>query len=232
MEKKRLLIVIPAYNEAESIERVVNGLINDYSEFDYIVVNDGSKDHTAEICIKNGYNIIDLPNNLGLSGAVQAGMRYAYKYKYDAVLQFDGDGQHRPEYIKEMKELLDKEDADIVIGSRFVDEKKPHSMRMLGSNLISFLIKITSGQKINDPTSGMRMYGKTVIEEFARNINYGPEPDTISYLIRNGIRVKEIQVKMDERTAGQSYLNFGKSIKYMMLQSFSIVFIQAFRRRI
>ena len=116
--------------------------------------------------------------------------------------------------------------------SRFVDEKKPHNMRMLGSNLISALIKITTGKRVNDPTSGMRMYGRRVITEFSRNINYGPEPDTISYLIRNGIRVKEIQVTMDERTAGQSYLNFGRSIKYMVLQCFSILFIQAFRRRI
>ncbi len=229
---KGLLIVIPAYNESESIRGVVDSLRKKYPEYDYIVVNDGSKDNTADICLEAGYNLLNLANNSGLSGAVQAGMRYAYKYGYDAVLQFDGDGQHRPEYIKQMLSVINKDEADIVIGSRFVDEKKPHNMRMLGSNLISALIKITTGKRVNDPTSGMRMYGRRVITEFSRNINYGPEPDTISYLIRNGIRVKEIQVTMDERTAGQSYLNFGRSIKYMVLQCFSILFIQAFRRRI
>ena len=232
MGEKELLIVIPAYNESENIKRVVDNLIEHYSEYDYIVVNDGSKDNTLEICLDNGFNVLNLPNNLGLSGAVQAGMRYAYKYHYNAVIQYDGDGQHRPEYLKGMLGIIKNDESDIVIGSRFVSEKKPHTMRMLGSNLISGLIKLTSRQKIMDPTSGMRMYGKKVIEEFARNINYGPEPDTISYLIRNGIRVKEVQVTMDERVAGKSYLNLGRSIKYMVLQCFSILFIQAFRRRI
>ena len=229
---KDLLIVIPAYNESESIKGVVDSLKKNYSEYDYIVVNDGSKDNTADICLESGYALLNMPNNLGLSGAVQAGMRYAYRYGYNAVLQFDGDGQHRPEYIKKMLSVIKNDEADIVIGSRFVEEKKPHTMRMMGNNLISALIHLTTGKKINDPTSGMRIYGRRVITEFARNINYGPEPDTISYLIRNGIRVKEIQVTMDERTAGQSYLNFSRSIKYMVLQCFSILFIQAFRRRI
>lgn len=227
-----LLIVIPAYNEAENIKRVVDNLIENYSQYDYIIVNDGSKDDTADICRKNHYNLLDLANNLGLTGAVQAGMRYAYQNNYDAVLQFDGDGQHKPEYIKAMLKIMEEENIDIVIGSRFVTEKKPKTLRMLGNNLISALIKLTTGKYINDSTSGMRLYGRRVIEEFSRNINYAPEPDTISYLIKNGMTVKELQVVMDERIAGESYLNFAKSVKYMILQCFSILFIQAFRRRI
>lgn len=228
----RLLIVIPAYNEAANIKRVVDNLIENFSQYDYIIVNDGSKDDTAKICRENDYNLLDLANNLGLTGAVQAGMRYAYQNNYDAVLQFDGDGQHRPEYIKELLDTMQKKNVDIVIGSRFVTEKKPKTLRMLGNNLIAGLIRLTTGKYIKDTTSGMRLYGRRVIEEFSRNINYAPEPDTISYLIKSGMTVDEVQVTMDERIAGESYLNFAKSVKYMILQCFSIVFIQAFRRRV
>ena len=227
----KLLLVIPAYNEAENIETVVNNINECYSMYDYIVVNDGSRDATADICLNNKYNLLNLSNNLGLSGAIQAGMRYAYKNGYDAVLQFDADGQHRAEYIERMLKVIEADEADIVIGSRFAEKKKPVSLRMLGSNVIGFLILLTTRHKIKDPTSGMRIYGRRVIEEFSRNMNYGPEPDTISYLLRNGIRVKEVQVEMDERTAGESYLSLGRSIRYMVLQCFSILFIQAFRRR-
>lgn len=228
----RLLIVIPAYNEAANIKRVVDNLIENFSQYDYIIVNDGSKDDTAKICRENDYNLLDLANNLGLTGAVSAGMRYAYQNNYDAVLQFDGDGQHRPEYIKELLDTMQKKNVDIVIGSRFVTEKKPKTLRMLGNNLIAGLIRLTTGKYIKDTTSGMRLYGRRVIEEFSRNINYAPEPDTISYLIKSGMTVDEVQVTMDERIAGESYLNFAKSVKYMILQCFSIVFIQAFRRRV
>lgn len=228
----RLLIVIPAYNEAANIKRVVDNLIENFSQYDYIIVNDGSKDDTAKICRENDYNLLDLANNLGLTGAVQAGMRYAYQNNYDAVLQFDGDGQHRPEFIKELLDTMQEKNVDIVIGSRFVTEKKPKTLRMLGNNLIAGLIRLTTGKYIKDTTSGMRLYGRRVIEEFSRNINYAPEPDTISYLIKSGMTVDEVQVTMDERIAGESYLNFAKSVKYMILQCFSIVFIQAFRRRV
>lgn len=228
----RLLIVIPAYNEAANIKRVVDNLIENFSQYDYIIVNDGSKDDTAKICRENDYNLLDLANNLGLTGAVQAGMRYAYQNNYDAVLQFDGDGQHRPEFIKDLLDVMQEKNVDIVIGSRFVTERKPKTLRMLGNNLIAGLIRLTTGKYIKDTTSGMRLYGRRVIEEFSRNINYAPEPDTISYLIKSGMTVDEVQVTMDERIAGESYLNFAKSIKYMILQCFSIVFIQAFRRRV
>ena len=127
---------------------------------------------------------------------------------------------------------MQEKNVDIVIGSRFVTEKKPKTLRMLGNNLIAGLIRLTTGKYIKDTTSGMRLYGRRVIEEFSRNINYAPEPDTISYLIKSGMTVDEVQVTMDERIAGESYLNFAKSVKYMILQCFSIVFIQAFRRRV
>ena len=227
----KILIMIPAYNEELNIERVVNNLTDNFPQYDYVVINDGSKDDTAKICRQNGFHLIDLPINLGLSGAVQAGMRYAWQNDYDAAIQIDGDGQHRPEYIEQLAKELEKGEAQIVIGSRFVTEKKPRSLRMLGSNVISGLIRLSTGFRLNDPTSGMRLFNRDVVKEFALNINYGPEPDTISYLIKRGVKVKEVQVKMDERIAGESYLNLSKSMKYMILMSFSILFIQGFRKR-
>ena len=227
---KELLLVIPAYNEEGNIERVVENIITNYSEYDYVVVNDGSKDKTAEICIKKGYNLVNLPVNLGLSGAFQAGLKYAHQMGYEYAIQYDADGQHRAEYIGNMLDEI-KKGYDIVIGSRFVNEKKDMSARMIGSRLISFAIRITTGKKVNDPTSGMRMFNKNSIAEFALNMNYGPEPDTMSYLLKNGAKISEVQVEMDERIEGTSYLNFTKSISYMTKMLCSIFFIQFMRKR-
>jgi len=227
----KLLVIIPAYNEEGNIERVVEDLKANYPQYDYVVVNDGSRDRTEAICKEHGYPLLDLPVNLGLAGAFQAGMRYAYQRGYDAAVQFDGDGQHDPYYIKPMASAIEQEGYDIVIGSRFCHEKKPHSLRMLGSRLLSFAIRVTTGKKITDPTSGMRMYSCKMIRQFATNINYGPEPDTISYLLLCGTSVSELQVKMHERTAGTSYLNMGRAIRYMLNMFISIMFIQFFRKK-
>lgn len=226
----KLLIVIPAYNEEASIVRVVGNLIEHYPQYDYVVVNDGSRDRTAAICRAHGFRLIDLPVNLGLAGAFQTGLRYAAENGYDCAMQFDGDGQHQPQYIAPMLGLLES-GADIVIGSRFLTVKKPKSLRMLGSYLISWAIRLTTGRAICDPTSGMRMYSRRLLEEFAQNLNYGPEPDTISYLIKNGAVVKELQVEMAEREGGLSYLNFARSVEYMLKMGLSILLIQWFRKR-
>lgn len=227
----RTLIAIPAYNEAENIERVVHHLQETLPGYDYVIINDGSSDNTKEICQANHFPMIDQAVNLGLAGTFQCGMKYALYHGYDAVIQFDGDGQHRPEYIPEMEQKI-REGADIVIGSRFVTKPKPSSMRMFGSNLIQFFTRVTTGQKIKDPTSGMRMYGKRVIRAMAEQINLAPEPDTISYLMRCGAKVAEVQVEMDERIAGQSYLTAWRSVQYMSSVCLSILFIGAFRKRI
>lgn len=228
---QKLLIIIPAYNEAENIERVVDNLTKNYPWWDYLVVNDGSKDNTAEVCRKRCYHLLDLPVNLGLAGAFQAGIRYAYQNGYTAAIQFDGDGQHEPRYIAEMIEKMEKENLDIVIGSRFCEEKRSHSLRMLGSSLITLAIRLTTGKKVADPTSGMRLFSFNVLKNFANNINYGPEPDTISYLLRCGASISEVQVEMHDRIAGTSYLNLGRSIRYMLNMFVSILFIQFFRPR-
>lgn len=228
---QELLIIIPAYNERDNIERVVEDLRKNYSKWDYLVVNDGSTDNTAEICRRNGYPLLDLPVNLGLAGAFQAGIRYAYQKGYEATLQFDGDGQHDPMYIEEMIEKMERENLDIVIGSRFCEEKKPRTLRMFGSTLITWAIRLTTGKKVADPTSGMRLFSSNVLKNFSNNINYGPEPDTISYLLRCGASISEVQVEMHDRVAGTSYLNLGRSVRYMLNMFISILFIQFFRPR-
>ncbi|OUN85399.1 MULTISPECIES: glycosyltransferase family 2 protein [Eubacteriales] len=226
----KLLIVIPAYNEEGNIVHVVNELVARYPQYDYVVVNDGSRDRTAALCRQHGFRLIDLPVNLGLAGAFQTGLRYAAENGYDCALQFDADGQHKPEFIQPMLDELEN-GADIVIGSRFLTVKKPKSLRMLGSYLISWAIRLTTGQAICDPTSGMRMFNRRMVEEFSLNLNYGPEPDTISYLIKNGAVVREIQVEMGERLTGTSYLNFARSVEYMLKMGLSILLIQWFRKR-
>lgn len=223
------LIIIPAYNEEKNIERVVNMLIENYPQYDYVVVNDCSKDDTKGVCERNKYNYIDLPINLGLAGAVQAGYKYAYEHNYDVAIQYDGDGQHRPEYIEFLVEAI-ANGANIAIGSRFVTEKKPWTLRMLGSRMITFFIKLVTKVEVKDPTSGMRAIDQKLIKEFAFNMNYPPEPDTIAYQIKKGAVVKEIQVEMDERIEGESYLNLKNSIKYMSRMIISILFIQYFRK--
>ena len=225
-----LLVIIPAYNEAANIERVVSHLAESFPQYDYIVNNDGSRDKTAEICRRNQFHLLDLPVNLGLSGVFQAGIRYACEKGYSSVIQFDGDGQHRPEFIGRMKKKLD-EGYDIVIGSRFVNAKKSASLRMLGSRMLSLAIRITTGAVIHDPTSGMRMFNRKMMEEFAAGLNYSPEPDTISWLIRRGAKVAEVPVLMDERSGGKSYLTPVTAARYMIQMLVSILFIQNFRKK-
>lgn len=226
----KCLIIIPAYNEEKNIVRVVEELQRDYPQYDYVIINDGSGDDTAKICRKHGYNLIDLPVNLGLAGAFQTGLKYAYIKKYDCAIQFDADGQHRPEYIAPMIEKIE-EGYDIIIGSRFVEKKKPISLRMLGSFFISIAMRMTTGCKVKDPTSGMRMFSKKMIKEFALSLNYGPEPDTISFLLKQGATITEVQADMEERIEGESYLTFGRSMNYMLRMLISILFIQNFRKR-
>ena len=202
----KVLLVVPAYNEEDNIVRVCTQLRENYPQYDFVVVNDGSSDSTLELCHTHNFPIISLPVNLGLAGAFQTGMKYAFRKGYDCAVQFDADGQHLPQYI------------DIML-----------TLRMLGSHIIAFTIKLTTGQCIKDPTSGMRMFNKKILKECAEKINYGPEPDTIAYLLKQKKRIKEVQVQMDERIAGESYLNFTRSLLYMLRMMVSLVFIQNFR---
>ena len=224
----RTILVIPAYNEAENLERVVGELIRDYPTYDYVIVNDGSTDATADVCRSNKFRFLDLPINLGLAGAFQAGIKYARNKGYDCAIQFDADGQHRPEYLDSLVEAI--ADHDIVVGSRFVTEEKPHSMRMLGSNILEAIFRLTTRTKVNDPTSGMRAYNRKAINLLASGPNLGPEPDTLAYLVRKkGLTIGEVQVQMGERIAGESYLTAGVSASYMARMVTSMLFFHHFR---
>lgn len=231
MSIQKVLIVIPAYNEEDNIAAVVNELREQYPHFDYVVVNDGSLDRTSRICKENGFNLISLPINLGLSGAFQTGMKFAYRNGYDAALQFDADGQHDPAYIRAMIERMERTGADIVIGSRFVEDKKKFNMRAAGNSIISAFIALTTHNKILDSTSGMRLYSRRLLGFYAKYMNFDPEPDTIAYLIRCGAKVEEIQVNMRKRMAGHSYFNFSSIFKYMVRVCSSILFMQWFREK-
>ncbi len=226
----KTLLIIPAYNEQENIVSLVEQLDRDFPQYDYVVINDGSRDDTAEICHSHGYNLVNQPVNLGLAGAFRTGMKYALRHGYDAAVQLDGDGQHKPEYIADMEDKIAR-GYDIVVGSRFVGSKKPLNLRMFGSNLIQFFVRLTTGFNLTDPTSGMRMFGPRMIRILAREINYGPEPDTIAHLIRSGAKTCEIPVTMNERTAGKSYLTLTRAAQYMATICISIVFVQWFRKK-
>ena len=226
----KILIVIPAYNEELNIEKTIID-VKENTNYDYIIINDCSKDNTKEVCEKNNYNMLSLPVNYGLTSAIQVGMKYAYKNNYDIAIQFDGDGQHQAKYLKNLVKEIEINKSDVAIGSRFVSKKKPHTMRMLGSNLISFIIKLTTLKTIKDPTSGMRAYNKKAIEMFVKNASLTPEPDTVVYLIKKGLNIKEVQVEMKDREFGESYLNPIKSIKYMVNIIFSIIFIRSITRK-
>ena len=226
----KVLLIIPAYNEAQNIVNTVKD-IKENTNYDYIVINDCSKDNTKEVCEKNNFNMISLPINYGLTSGIQVGMKYAYKNNYDIAIQFDGDGQHQAKYVKDLVKEIEQENCDIAIGSRFVNKKKPKSMRMLGSNLISIAIKLVTWKKIKDPTSGMRAYNKAAIKQFVQNASLTPEPDTLVYLLKKGMKIKEIQVEMKDREFGESYLNPIKSAQYMINMFFSIIFIRAITRK-
>lgn len=213
------LIIIPAYNEEENIERTVTMILKESDAFDYVIINDCSTDHTRSICEEKGYNIVNLPVNLGIGGAVQTGYQYAVKYGYDMAVQIDGDGQHNPEFLKKMAEHLEKHQLDMVIGSRFIEKKgfQSSGLRRVGIRFFSRLIYLVTGCRITDPTSGLRMTGRRVLELFAREYpkDY-PEPESVVMILRKGMRVEEIPVIMHERANGVSSISPLKSVYYML----------------
>ncbi len=218
---KKILVVIPAFNEEKNLPGVLQEL-NQY-DFDVLVINDCSTDHTEDVL--KDVNHLQLPINVGLAGVTQMGFKYAYENNYESAVVIDGDGQHDPEFISSLVEELDN-GYDYIIGSRFVSEKKPFTMRMIGSRILSFCIYLKTGKKINDSTSGMRVLGKRVLKEFSENMNFIAEPDAVTYILKRDYKVKEVQVKMKDRTEGVSYFhNPLKSVKYMYDTIISIIFL-------
>ncbi len=225
----KTLVIIPAFNEHECLKNTVDFLTDTLPDIDFVVVNDGSKDDTYEICCREGYPCINLPVNTGLTSAFQAGMKYAYRNGYDSAVQFDADGQHLPEYIPIMQEAMEDNHADVVIASRFLEGDKPTGARGMGSRLISFLIRTTTGVTITDPTSGMRMYSRRLIEKYSKGFDLAPEPDTIAYFARKGYKVVEVPASMRERQGGSSYFDLPHIIAYMSKECSALILFQWFR---
>ena len=230
MEPK-VLIVIPAYNEADNILNTVRGVVE--HGYDYIVVNDGSRDATLDVCRSNGLNVLDLPINLGIGGAVQAGHKYAQRFGYDIDIQLDGDGQHDPAYLDALVREV-ASGADLVIGSRFLEKTDGFQstfMRRVGITWLSAMLKLCTGRRVSDPTSGFRACGCRAIDLFCASypVDY-PEPESIAVAIKSGLSVKEISVEMRERQGGTSSIGGLSSVYYMLKVSLAILIASVSRR--
>lgn len=232
MKNPKIILIIPAYNEEANILRVYNNIVS-YNEkannkLDVVFINDGSKDNTESILLENNINHIKLIQNLGIGGAVQTGYKYAIENDYDIAIQFDGDGQHDINYVENLiKPILDEE-ADMVIGSRFIDSTssdfKSSGMRRLGIKVISFCIRIRTGKKIYDTTSGFRAVNKKVLDSFAVHypLEY-PEPISSVDVLLKDMKIKEVPVSMNERMAGKSSIGSWKNVYYMINVTLSIL---------
>lgn len=230
----RVLIIIPAHNEEKSIQKTVESVLT--TNHDYIVINDGSNDATQSILEKNNYNHIDLAFNLGIGGAVQTGYKYAYSKNYDIAIQFDADGQHDINYIQNLIDPIFQNKADLVIGSCFINKnaesQRSSKIRRFGIRLLSGAIKILSGKRIYDPTSGFRAANRKTIKRFANNypLEY-PEPiSNFELLCNKNLRIKEVPVKMNKRTAGKSSIHSWKSV-YAAINVFLSIIILSLGRK-
>lgn len=222
----KTLVIIPAFNEQENIEKVVKNLSEKCPKCDYLIVNDCSTDNTAEICKNNKFNHIDLCCNLGIGGGVQSGYIYAYRNGYDCAIQIDGDGQHDPAYISKITEPIEKGEADVVIGSRFIEKEgfQSSGMRRFGIKFLSALIRFVCGARVKDVTSGFRAVNRKFIEFFSKEYadDY-PEPEAIVATKLRGARILEVPVIMNEREGGVSSISPFKSVYYMIKVSLAIL---------
>lgn len=225
----KILVVVPAYNEEEALANTIHELTSTCPDVDYLVINDGSTDRTGDICDELHLCHVDLPINCGLASGVRTGMKYAMRNGYDAVVQFDADGQHVPSYIPEMARKMEETGCDIVLGSRYLAGGKAMGMRNMGSRIIAGLIRAATRTTVTDPTCGLRMYGPKMIETFAKGFDIEPEPDTLALLIRNGATICEIPITVRERQGGESYLKPLRAARYMLRSVSSIVLFLWFR---
>lgn len=227
MERQmKALVIVPAYNESESIEKVVESLQNLGDGIDYLVVNDCSTDHEEEVLRNISANHIVLPVNLGIGGAVQAGYQYAVEHDYDVAIQMDGDGQHDPAYLSKLIEQVACGEADMAIGSRFITKEgfQSSGLRRTGITMLSTLIRLVCGVKIYDVTSGFRATNRSMIKVFADDYAQDfPEPEAIVTCVMHGGKVKEVPVIMREREAGESSIHSFKSIYYMIKVSLAVI---------
>lgn len=224
----KLLVIIPAYNEEDAILGTVQGLREACPEADCIVINDCSRDGTRRILRENNIPYLDLPLNLGIGGGVQTGYKYAVEHGYDVTVQFDGDGQHRAEYIRALVQPIAEGKADMVVGSRFIAQDgqgfQSSAMRRMGINILSGLIRLCTGKRVLDATSGFRACGHALTKEFAESYAQDyPEPEAIVTALVKGYRVAEIPVQMCERQGGVSSISALKSVYYMVKVSLAVL---------
>ena len=223
------LVIIPAFNEEGNLEKTIQDIKENAPDFDYVIINDCSTDGTLAMCRRHGFSYLNLPINLGIGGAVQTGYRYAYYHGYDIAVQFDGDGQHSAGYLPEMARQLEQNQADMVIGSRFITGEgfQSSSLRRLGIRYFTLLIRMLTGKKITDPTSGMRMINRKLIEKFTREYpkDY-PEPESVVKILSERFQVKELPVIMHEREAGNSSISLINGISYMIKVSFAMLIVR------
>ncbi|MFA6736641.1 MAG: glycosyltransferase family 2 protein [Saccharofermentanales bacterium] len=231
--KSKVLLIIPAYNEAVNLPPLIDAIAGVCKSCVPLVINDRSTDDTVEVCRKLGCKIINLPVNLGIGGAVQTGLKYAQAKGYDFAIQVDGDGQHDPVYIPQMLEVL-RDGANVCIGSRFLEFEGFQStgIRRAGIKFYSGLLKILTGRRFTDPTSGFRAFDRKAIEHFCEDYprDY-PEPEAIVMLHRAGLEVVEIPVIMKSRGHGRSSINFTRSVYYFTKVTISILISRIARRR-
>ncbi|RMF79358.1 MAG: glycosyltransferase family 2 protein [Chloroflexi bacterium] len=213
----RILVVIPALNEAENIGRVVSRIKRDAPDVDVAVINDGSTDATGRIAAACGAIVLNLPYNVGIGAAVQTGLRYALEHAYEIVVRSDGDGQHTSEYIDLLITTLLNEQADLVVGSRFLQQGGSTSFtRRVGIIILANMISLIIGQRITDPTSGFVAFSRRALTLCAHNFPHDyPEPESLVLLHRAGLRIREVPVTMHPREGGQSSITALSSIYYM-----------------
>ncbi len=222
----KILVIVPAFNESENIEKVIEDLQQCDACVDYLVVNDCSTDNTKDILEQANANFINLPVNLGIGGAVQAGYMYADENNYDIAIQIDGDGQHDPAFISKLIQPIIDGEADMTVGSRFIDKEgfQSSAMRRAGINFLSFLIRLTCHQKVYDVTSGFRATNAKLTHLFSTEYAQDyPEPEAIVTSIMHGAKIKEVPVIMREREGGVSSIRRFKSIYYMVKVSTAII---------
>lgn len=228
------LAIVPAFNEADSIARVVGQLREHVPDFDVLVVDDGSIDNTAEAAEAAGARVLIHPINLGIGGAVQSGYLFAADNGYEMAVQVDGDGQHPPQELPKLVARLESEPpVDMVTGSRFLGEGdyKQSFMRRIGSKLFSGLLSLITRQKVTDPTSGFRLANHRAIELFAHDYPHDyPEVEAILMMHRHELKTAEVPVQMDEREGGRSSITPLHS-GYYMLKVLLAVFVGLFRAR-
>ncbi len=218
---EKILVIIPAFNEEESIVEVVSAIKQEYKSFDLLVVNDGSNDNTGKLAeaTKLAY-VVNLPYNMGIGASVQTGFKFAKKHDYQIALQFDGDGQHLIEEIKKIIEPIKMGEADCVIGSRFIQKfqtYQPTTFRLLGVYVLRFFSYFFVKQRIADQTSGFRAYNRRAIEFLATYYPVDfPEPELIILLGKNNFKIKEVFTQMRERQGGVSSIPAWKGPYYII----------------